>query len=126
MTPMPIDNELKKALRRQESPEGFADRVLARVAEQKPAPRKAMSNPWSRIFSPPLVRWTAFAAISACLVGGVRFAEVQHAKAVRERAEGEAAKQQLMLALRIAGSKLQLAKSKVDQLNTDQRDSEKE
>ena len=36
----------------------------------------------------------------------------------RQRAEGEAAKQQLMLALRIAGSKLQLAKEKVNEINT--------
>jgi hypothetical protein len=35
----------------------------------------------------------------------------------REHARGEAAKQQLMLALRIAGSKLQLARSKVNQIN---------
>ena len=126
MTPMPIEDELKKALRRQEPPEGFDDRVLARIAAQDSAQRKVASNPWLRIFSQPLVRWTAFAAISACLVGGVRFAEVQHDKAIRERAEGEAAKQRLMLALRIAGSKLQLAKSKVDQLNAGPSDSEKE
>ena len=36
----------------------------------------------------------------------------------RERAQGEAAKKQLMLALRVAGSKLQLAKSKVNEMNT--------
>jgi hypothetical protein len=35
----------------------------------------------------------------------------------RERAQGEAAKQRLMLALRIAGSKLQLAKSRVNEIN---------
>ena len=126
MTPMPIEDELNKALRRQEPPEGFAERILARVAAQDSAQPRPASKPWLWIFSRPIVRWTAFAAISACLVGSVRFAEVQHDKAIHERAEGEAAKQRLMLALRIAGSKLQLAKSKVDQLGAGQSDSEKE
>jgi hypothetical protein len=59
------------------------------------------------------VRWAAFTTVSICLViGGVRYRNLQ-----RERANGEAAKQQLMLALRIAGSKLQLAKSKVNEIN---------
>jgi len=59
------------------------------------------------------VRWVAFATVSICLViGGVHYRNLQG-----QRAEGEAAKAQLMLALRIAGSKLQLAKSKVNEIN---------
>ena len=38
----------------------------------------------------------------------------------REHAQGEAAKQRLMLALRVAGSKLQLAKAKVNEMNMNQ------
>ena len=36
-----MDDALKSALRRQEAPDGFADRVLARVAmqNQRPSPR---------------------------------------------------------------------------------------
>jgi hypothetical protein len=40
---------------------------------------------------------------------------VQQAR--REHAQGEAAKQQLMLALHIAGSKLQLAKARVNEIS---------
>lgn len=59
------------------------------------------------------MRWAAAAALAgALLAGGIQYRRVQ-----RERAEGEAAKQQLMLALRIASSKLQLAKAKVNEIN---------
>ena len=73
-----------------------------------------VASPWLSIFSQPLLRWAAFAALTFCLViGGMYYRTLQ-----RQRAEGEAAKQQLMLALRIAGSKLQLAKEKVNEINT--------
>ncbi len=35
MTRIPFEDELKKALRRQQTPEGFTDRVLARAAAQQ-------------------------------------------------------------------------------------------
>ena len=123
---MSVDNDtsrtedaLKRAMRRQPVPDGFADRVLARVAEQNSAePRRGYRDSWWRVFSQPLVRWAAAVALAAALVaGGMHYRQVQ---AERERAQGEAAKQRLMLALRIASSKLQLAKSKVNEINTDQ------
>ena len=107
------EEELKSALRRQEAPAGFAERVLARVAKEtatEPAPRR---NPWLTFFMQPLVRWASAAALAAALIaGGIHYRNLQ-----RERAQGEAAKQQLMLALRIAGTKLQLAKAKVNEIN---------
>jgi hypothetical protein len=104
---------LKQALRPQDPPSGFADRVLARTAQESVQPVRRSRNPWRGIFAQPLLRWTAFAAITASLILGF----VQQRKANREHAEGEAAKQRLMLALRIAGSKLQLARAKVNQTN---------
>jgi hypothetical protein len=63
-----------------------------------------------------VIRWGAVTAVSASLfVGAVHYRNVQ-----RERAQGEAAKQQLMLALHIAGRKLQLAKTKVNDVNETQ------
>jgi hypothetical protein len=60
------------------------------------------------------------AAVSAALVlGGVHYRNVQ-----RERAQGEAAKERLLLALRIAGNKLQLARTRVDQINSGQINSD--
>jgi len=109
----PLDDALKNALRREDAPDGFAERVLARAAQQESVPRKKEWAPWPGMWSQPLLRWGAFAAVTAALVvGAVHYRHVE-----RERAQGEEAKQQLMLALRIAGSKLQLAKAKVNEIN---------
>ena len=62
-----------------------------------------------------MVRWAALAAVAAAMIFGVHIYTVR-----RERAQGEAAKQRLMLALRVAGSKLQLAKAKVNEMNMNQ------
>jgi len=111
-----MEEALKNAFRRREAPEGFADRVLSRVTERSSdKPMVLRHQSWLRLFSQPLVRWAAATGVCAALVaGGIYYRNVQ-----REHAEGEAAKQQLVLALRIAGSKLQLAKSKVQQVNAD-------
>ncbi|SPF41302.1 conserved hypothetical protein [Candidatus Sulfotelmatobacter kueseliae] len=109
-----MEDALKNALRRREAPEGFADRVLTRVAERSSAtPVVLRHQSWLRLFAQPLVRGAAATAVCAALVvGGIHYRNVQ-----REHAEGKAAKQQLILALRIAGSKLQLAKSKINEIN---------
>lgn len=110
-----IEDELKSALRREEAPPDFTGQVLARVAEQH-SMRAIARNPWWNIFMQPLVRWAAVTATAASLaIGGIHYRSVQ-----RERAQGEAAKQQLMLALRIAGSKLQLARAKVNEISATQ------
>jgi hypothetical protein len=118
-----FDDELKSALRRQNPPQGFADRVLARAAEQRSRQVKsAWRDSWLKIFAQPLplLRWAAVAAVAIALVlGGVHYRNMQ-----RERARGEAAKERLLLALRIAGNKLQLARTRVDQINSDQGNSD--
>jgi hypothetical protein len=114
-----LEAMLKEALRRENAPENFSARVLTRVAQNSFTPN-AQKESWLHILSQPLMRWAAFAAISFCLIaGGVRYRHLQH-----ERAQGEAAKHQLMLALRIAGTKLHLAKSKVNEINTTRPQSE--
>lgn len=117
----PLEQALKDALRREAAPENLASEVLARVA-QRDSTRKTYGNPWFNFFFffQPIVRWAAFATVAICLAaGGVHYRTVQ-----RERAKGEAAKQQLMLALRIAGSKLQLAKERVNEINRQESHSE--
>jgi hypothetical protein len=110
----PLEESLRNALRREDAPEGFVLKVLARAEQQNIAANDAQRTSWLSIFSQPLLRWSAVAAVTICLViGGIYYRNLQ-----RQRAEGEAAKQQLMLALRIAGSKLQLAKEKVNEINT--------
>jgi hypothetical protein len=116
MTRIPLEDELKKALRRQQAPEGFTDQVLARAAQQSSARQRAPHESGWAILARPLFRWPALAAISVSLVAGsLHYRQIQVDKARIERAQGEAAKQRLMLALRIAGSKLQMAKTKVNE-----------
>ena len=110
-----MEDELRKALRHQDAPDGFADRVLARVAGQAPGQKAVRRLSWLDFFARPLVRWAALAAVSAGTIVGVHVHDIR-----RQRAEGEAAKERLILALRIAGSKLQLAKSKVHEINANQ------
>ena len=109
----PLEQALKNALHREAAPENLVAKVLAHASQPSDQP-KVQPNQWFSFLSQPLIRWSAFATVAICLVvGGVHYREVQ-----RERAKGEAAKQQLMLALRIAGSKLQLAKERVHEINT--------
>lgn len=111
--PSLLEEALRNALRREDAPEGFVLKVLARAEQQNSAANDAQGTSWLSLFSQPLLRWSAVAAVTICLViGGIYYRNLQ-----RQRAEGEAAKQQLMLALRIAGSKLQLAKEKVNEIN---------
>lgn len=115
MNHIDLENELKNVLRRENASEGFADRVLAQIANQGSSPKAVPRNSWLDVFARPLVRWAALAAVSAGTIFGVHVHNVR-----RQQAEGEAAKERLILALRIAGSKLQLAKSKVNEINANQ------
>jgi hypothetical protein len=115
-----LDEALRSALQRQEVPDGFADQVMARVAAQKSVPQLVRRASWlslftQPIFTQPIIRWAALAAFATVMIFGVHLYEMR-----RERAEGEAAKQRLMLALRVAGSKLQLAKAKVNEMNANE------
>jgi hypothetical protein len=103
---MIFDDELKAALKRREPPEGFAERVLART--QSPAATRLPS--WRERWGWWLIpgrrpSWVTAGVIAALLLvaSGV---EYQH------RRQGELAKQQVMLALEIAGSKLNYVQKK--------------
>jgi negative regulator of sigma E activity len=103
-----LEQELRNALRRQEPAGDFTARVMARVAQE---PERGW---WSRCFALPRLRWATAVALCIVILAGVLLYRGEQA---RKRAEGEAAKQQVMLALRIAGSKLQLAQAKVQRLS---------
>jgi UDP-N-acetylmuramyl pentapeptide synthase len=92
-----LDDELKNALRREEPPPGFAGRVMARVETKRP------SRPW----------WAAAIAAAVLLAAGVEF---EHQR--RVRAEGEQARERVMLALQITGSKLQFIKEKINAIDS--------
>ncbi|HEY3444648.1 MAG TPA: hypothetical protein VGK29_28110 [Paludibaculum sp.] len=98
----PLENDFREALSREPAPDWFADRVMARVREQKPQPKPRLG--W--------LRWAAAVAMVVMVIGGVRFDQVR-----RERSAGEHAKQQLMLALQVTGSKLHMAQVRVQSID---------
>jgi hypothetical protein len=106
-----LDDELRNAFRREDPGEDFTNRVLERAAAQ-PATRGWRTR-LAAAFSPSGNRWAA-AALAASLLLGVGGIELRRQQ--QRRAEAEAAKAQLMTALRIAGSKLRLAQEKVLQV----------
>ncbi len=103
-----LDDELRDALRRVQPPSGFAARVIARAHEQAPAHQ--------RLWSAPVLRW----AVAATVLIAVGLGGFEYRRDRRERAQGEAARQQAIIALRIAGTKLKLAQAKVQRLSAPQ------
>jgi hypothetical protein len=105
-----VDDQLRHALRRVEPPAGFAERVLQRSTERDIAELTAGRRSRGRSLGGLMVRWAVAAALVVAVTGGVWYrAEL------RRQAEGEAAKRQVLLGLRIASSKLQLVQLKVNQ-----------
>ena len=96
-----FEKDLREQLRTREAPGGFADRVMTRVAA-KPARRR-----WPG-FGMPVWRW----AVAALLVAGMVLGSVEHDR--EQRREGERAREQVLLALRITGATLRDVQEKVD------------
>jgi hypothetical protein len=107
-----FEENLKRALQRVDPPAGFAERVLARAAEADREKPKSVPL-WARFFGMGGLRWAAACAV--CVVLAASGALYEHDV---QRRRGEAAKEQLMLALRITGSKLQIAQQSLQQLGT--------
>jgi hypothetical protein len=98
---MNLEDELRSALRRREPSPDFTARVLARVAagSVSPAPRPGFSRPVTRFVA-------AMAAALLLAVGSLGYREYQ----------GQRAKSQVLLALRITASKLNKAQKKVQMI----------
>jgi hypothetical protein len=96
-----FEDELRSAMQRREPSADFTDRVLARVSA---TPGRRAVQPWQQ----PWVRWVAGMAAALLLTTGGW--EYRHH-------EGERAKDQVLLAMRIAGSKLNKAQRKVQMLS---------
>lgn len=116
----PLEQELKNALRRQEPSTDFTERVMARI-QSAGVGRRIETLGWSRAaglrnwFHVPAVRWASAAAMCFVLViGGLA---QYRARERRRRQEGEMARAQVMLALRIASAKLNGALREVKQVN---------
>jgi hypothetical protein len=102
-----FEDALRKALRREEPPDGFTERVMARL-EAAPAP-----GLWQRLaawFRPPVLRVAAFALIVLLLLTGA-----QYERQRRARQRAEYAREQAMLALRITFDKLEAVRELVNE-----------
>ena len=109
---MNLDDELRSALKRREPDPGFLERVLART--QEPAAARSRSwREWLAGLRPGsrLVWATASVLVMVLLVSsGMEY---------RRRRQGELAKEQLMLALEIASSKLSYVQKKALGIGSD-------
>jgi hypothetical protein len=102
-----IEQDLETALKREPPSAGFADRVSTRMAAGS-QPENIWRGSWFRL---PQVRWALALLLCAGAIGGFTYRRKE------ERVRGEAAKQQVYVALRLAGTKMQLAESKVRHLS---------
>ena len=84
-----LEDELRKALAREDPPEGFAERVLARSARERSGGAR---------------RWLAAAAM-VVVAAGAAGAWRQH--------QGNQAKQEVMLALRLASAPMDRIQSEI-------------
>jgi len=105
-----MDDALREALRREAAPEGFAERVMAKVGrEERQATKSDDLSHWLlAAFRRPQLRWATALAGVALAIG-----TMEYRNEAEKRAEGERAKDQVMLALRITGGKLRLTQAAV-------------
>jgi hypothetical protein len=103
----PFEEELKRALARREPSADFTQRVLTKVAA---APEKA--GTWQWFDAVRAWRLAAVAAAVLAVAGGTVYE--QHERELR----GEEAKRKLLVAMRIAGSKLQEAQERVKEVES--------
>ena len=101
-----MEDELRQALQRHSPPKGFADRLLAEAA-RRPARAEGRPNR-RRAFGWSAWRWASVAAVVLAMIAGVHYQSQR-----MEAARGMAAKEQLVLALRITAAELQFAQEKV-------------
>lgn len=109
-----MEHDLRRALRREDPPPNFAQRLMARVEQENTSGAKqehAHASGIRRLTLSPIWRWAAVGVTAVALVVGAT--EYRAHERAKEEAEARAAKRQVMLALRITGSKLRLAKQKV-------------
>lgn len=100
----PFEEQLKQAMARREPPADFTERLLEQV--QREERQTAESGTWAwlrgqRTFFGGLRAWR-LAGAAAALLAMSGSAMYEHERAVR----GEAAKEKLLIAVRIAGGKL--------------------
>lgn len=107
----PLDDELRELLKREEPPESFAERVMARL--KAAPPRSSFLERIGGLWRPRL-GWIAAAAICLVIIFGV----ARHREQQRRRAQAEQASRQAILALQIASTELHSALEQAQRITT--------
>ena len=97
-----FERDLRESMRRSEFPVDFAEKVLAQTSRSR-VPRVLS---W---------QWLAVAASVALMIGGMIAGKLL-IQEQRRKAEGEQAKEQLMVAFRITGSKVRDIQARLDSM----------
>jgi len=95
-----LEKQLGRALTRKDPPADFTAKVMARVAGKK----ESRSHWWNFLMMPTQRAALAFGLAGLMLVGGCGVAYQQYH--ANERRRAEAARDQLLVALRITGTQL--------------------
>ena len=103
-----MHEELRDAMRRVDPPEGFADRVFARVDRQQPEPGSPKRPRAAKAARGRLRVFAVAASLVIAIGAGLWY------RAEERRREGEEAKRQVLLSLNIAGSKLRAVQSRIN------------
>lgn len=109
-----LEDQLRRALRPVDAPEGFTERLLSRLPREPEAPRKPVVVALPVRPAPRQRRFAMPAALAASLVAAVMLGQhmagrIDVDRQEREIAEGRAASLELMQALRVTSQKLDLA-----------------
>jgi hypothetical protein len=109
----PIEENLKQALNRVDPPDGFVARVMARVETQSPVVSKSFNRPdspwlawWKYLTAHPVPAGAMIFILLVALGVGYLRRPALAPRSEHERMEGERARAQMVLALKITGSKL--------------------
>ncbi|HLJ85888.1 MAG TPA: hypothetical protein VKZ53_03645 [Candidatus Angelobacter sp.] len=92
------EDDLRAALSHQDPSPDFTQRVMASIGQASERRRKAADARFASLVPPAMLRWAA-AGVAACLLLGTGWFDFRHT-------EGERAKEQAMLALRVTNAKL--------------------
>lgn len=118
-----LENELRSALSREEPSPDFTDRVMARIqslpakTEQEKREKIGWLSKIIAIFEPFQLKWAMAAALAILMLfaGLSLYRYRENQRMLAEIAEGERARQQVLLAMKLTSEKLNFAHRKVQQ-----------
>lgn len=105
-----LEDELRKALRREAAPSGFAERVVYQATSARTEARRETPRPRFRFLWPA----ATLAATTALVFSiSIEYRSLEEQRAHQESAQAERAGRQALEALRIASEELNMARNKV-------------